>query len=51
MRSKELVKKNDLTGANPSVLKAGKVIRIATLDAICAELRCRPGSPIEYVAE
>jgi putative transcriptional regulator len=53
MRSKELAKKIDLTEANLSLLKSGKVkgIRFATLDAICAELQCQPGDLLEYVAE
>ena len=40
MRSKELAQKIDLTEANLSLLKSGKVkgIRFATLEAICAEL-------------
>ena len=53
MRSKELARKIDLTEANLSLLKSGKVkgIRFATLDAICAELQCQPGDLLEYVAE
>ena len=53
MRSKELAQKIDLTEANLSLLKSGKVkgIRFATLDAICAELQCQPGDLLEYVAE
>ena len=41
MRSKEFARKIDLTEANLSLLKSGKVkgIRFATLEAICAELR------------
>lgn len=53
MRSKELARKIDLTEANLSLLKSGKVkgIRFATLDAICAELQCQPGDLLEYVAD
>ena len=50
MRSKELAQKIDLTEANLSLLKSGKVkgIRFATLEAICAELDCQPGDLLEY---
>ena len=50
MRSKELAGKIDLTEANLSLLKSGKVkgIRFATLDAICKELNCQPGDLLEY---
>ena len=50
MRSKELAQKIDLTEANLSLLKSGKVkgIRFATLEAICAELDCQPGDILEY---
>lgn len=50
MRSKELAQKIDLTEANLSLLKSGKVkgIRFSTLEAICAELDCQPGDLLEY---
>lgn len=50
MRSNELAEKIGLTQANLSILKTGKVkaIRLATLDAICRELRCTPGDILEY---
>lgn len=50
MRSKELAQKIDLTEANLSLLKSGKVkgIRFATLEAICKELDCQPGDILEY---
>ena len=50
MRSNELAEKIGLTQANLSILKTGKVkaIRLATLDAICRELRCTPGDLLEY---
>ena len=42
---KELAQKIDLTEANVSLLKSGKVkgIRFSTLDKICAVLECEPG--------
>lgn len=38
---------------NLSILKTGKAraIRLATLDAICRELRCQPGDLLDYVDE
>lgn len=50
MRSKELAQKIDLTEANLSLLKSGKVkgIRFSTLEAICAALDCQPGDLLEY---
>ena len=53
MRSKELAQKIDLTEANLSLLKSGKVkgIRFATLEAICKELECQPGDILEYAPE
>jgi putative transcriptional regulator len=53
MRSKELAQKIDLTEANLSLLKSGKVkgIRFATLQAICKELDCQPGDILEYAPD
>ena len=53
MRSKELAQKIDLTEANLSLLKSGKVkgIRFATLEAICRELDCQPGDILEFAAD
>jgi putative transcriptional regulator len=53
MRSKELAQKIDLTEANLSLLKSGKVkgIRFATLEAICKELDCQPGDILEYAPD
>ena len=53
MRSKELAQKIELTEANLSLLKSGKVkgIRFATLEAICKELDCQPGDILEYAAD
>ena len=53
MRSKDLARKIDLTEANLSLLKSGKVrgIRFATLAAICKELDCLPNDILEYAPE
>mgnify|MGYP000332113489 CR=1 FL=1 len=46
----ELAERVDITPANLSILKNGKAkaIRFSTLEAICRELDCQPGSIIEY---
>ena len=50
MRSKDLAAKIDITEANLSLLKSGKVkgIRFSTLEAICEELDCKPGEILDY---
>lgn len=50
MRSKELAEAIDLTEANLSLLKSGKVkgVRFETLDKICAVLDCQPGDLLEH---
>lgn len=50
MSSQELAEKIGITQANLSILKTnkGKAIRFSTLDAICKELRCKPGDILEY---
>lgn len=50
MRSRELAALIDITEANLSLLKSGKVkgIRFDTLDRICAALDCQPGDLLEY---
>lgn len=50
MRSKDLAAKIDITEANLSLLKSGKVkgIRFSTLEAICDELDCKPGDILDY---
>jgi putative transcriptional regulator len=52
-RSKELAEAIDLTEANLSLLKSGRVkgVRFATLEAICRELDCQPGDLLEYVPD
>jgi len=49
----ELSARVGITVANLSILKTGKAkaVRLATLEAICRELDCRPGDILEYVAE
>ena len=50
MRSKDLAAKIDITEANLSLLKSGKVkgIRFSTLEAICEALDCKPGDILDY---
>jgi putative transcriptional regulator len=50
MRSKDLAERIDITEANLSLLKSGKVkgVRFETLDKICAVLECQPGDLLEY---
>jgi len=50
MRSKELAEIIDITEANLSLLKSGKVkgVRFETLDKICAALECQPGDLLEF---
>lgn len=53
MRSKDLASKIDITEANLSLLKSGKVkgMKFDTLEAICAFLHCQPGDILEYAPE
>jgi putative transcriptional regulator len=46
----ELADRVDLTLANLSILKTGKVrsLRLSTLAAICRELGCQPGDLLSY---
>ncbi|GLX85536.1 transcriptional regulator [Thalassotalea loyana] len=48
--SKELASAIDITEANLSLLKRGKVkgVRFNTLEAICEYLDCQPGDILEY---
>jgi len=50
MRSKELAEAIDITEANLSLLKSGKVkgVRFSTLERICAVLDCQPGDILEF---
>lgn len=53
VRSIDLARAIDLTEANISLLKSGKVraVRFSTLEAICRHLNCQPGDLLEYVPE
>jgi putative transcriptional regulator len=53
MTSLELANRIGLTQANLSILKTGKAkaVRMATMDAICRELKCQPGDLFEYVED
>ena len=53
IRSRELAARIELTEANVSLLKSGKVrgIRFDTLERICAALDCQPGDILEYVPD
>jgi putative transcriptional regulator len=50
MRSKELAEAIDITEANLSLLKSGKVkgVRFSTLEKICGVLECQPGDILEF---
>ena len=50
VKSKDLAAAIDITEANLSLLKSGKVkgIRFSTLEAICEELDCKPGDILDY---
>jgi putative transcriptional regulator len=50
MKSKDLAARIDITEANLSLLKQGRVkgVRFETLAAICAVLECQPGDLLEY---
>jgi len=47
----ELSEKVGLSMTNLSLLKTGKVkgIRFETLNALCRELRCKPGDILDYL--
>jgi len=49
----ELSERVGITIANLSVLKSGKAkaIRFTTLEAICKELKCKPGDILDYEFE
>lgn len=46
----ELSERVGITMANLSILKSGKAkaIRFSTLEAICKELKCKPGDILDY---
>ncbi|PLX14462.1 MAG: transcriptional regulator [Marinilabiliales bacterium] len=49
----ELSERVDITIANLSILKSGKAkaVRFTTLEAICKELRCKPGDILDFESE
>jgi putative transcriptional regulator len=49
----ELTESVGITMANLSLLKNGhvKAIRLSTLSAICAALKCQPGDILEYLED
>ena len=49
IRGNELAERVDVTQANLSKLKTGKVkaVRFSTLEALCRELDCQPGDLLE----
>jgi putative transcriptional regulator len=50
VKSKDLAEYVDITEANMSLLKQGKVkgIRFDTLERICQYLKCEPGDILKY---
>ena len=50
VRSKDLATRIGITEANLSLLKSGKVkgVRFSTLEAICRELKCKPGDILDF---
>ena len=51
--SRELARAIDITEANLSLLKRGKVkgVRFETLAAICRYLQCQPGDILAYMED
>jgi len=49
----ELADRTGLTAPNLTLLRNGEAqaVRVATLEALCRELRCQPGDLIVYEAE
>ena len=49
----ELAEKVDITQAKLSVLKnsKAKAIRFSTLDALCRELKCKPGDILDWAPD
>ena len=49
----ELAEKVDITQANLSILKnnKAKAIRFSTLDALCRELKCKPGDILDWLPD
>lgn len=53
VKLKELASKIELTEANLSNIKTGKIsaIRFSTLNAICRELQCQPADILQYTED
>ncbi|WPU96859.1 helix-turn-helix transcriptional regulator [Mucilaginibacter sabulilitoris] len=53
MSLKELAERLDISMTNLSLLKTGKVkgVRFDTLEALCRELKCKPGDILDYKAD
>lgn len=51
--SNELAHKIDLSENNLSRIKTGKIkaIRFSTLNALCRELKCKPGDILDYIED
>jgi putative transcriptional regulator len=49
----ELADRTGVSAANLALLKSGEAqaVRVATLDALCRELRCQPGDLVVYEAQ
>ncbi len=49
----ELSERVNISMKNLSLLKSGKVraVRFSTLDAICRELKCKPGEILDYAED
>ena len=49
----ELADKVDITQANLSILKnnKAKAVRFSTLDALCRELKCKPGDILDWLPD
>ena len=53
MTSRQLAARIGITEVNLSRLATGKArsIRFGTLEAVCRELRCKPGDILDYIDE
>lgn len=53
VKSKDLARQIDITEANLSLLKQGKVrgVRFETLERICRVLACQPGDLLQYESD
>ena len=53
MSQTKLAEKVGIAPMNLSRIKTGRIkaIRFSTLDALCRELRCKPGDILDYLSE